>query len=397
MSQLALLGGNPVRQKPWARWPEFGEREQQALNEVLESGIWGGYHPKVAEFEQVFAQLHETQFGITAMNGTVTLETALHVLGIGPGDEVIVPSYTFIATATAVSRVGATPVFVDIDENSYNLDPALVEDTITERTRAIIPVHFAGHLADMDAFTALAEKHGLHLIEDAAHAHGSEWRGRKAGSFGVFGSFSFQQSKVLTAGEGGILISNDAERAEVARSFCNQGRSTGGAWYDHVRLGTNYRMTGWQAAILLAQLERLPQQLARRKANAAWLTEQLKQHELLLPPVIDERVTEHSYYLFMLRLNRERFPQLSREQVVKALQAEGMSCAPGYPYALYRHAMYQDTAHRLTPCPVSELACEEAFWLSSPMMLAEPSDLPDFLAAIEKVSANADALARYSV
>jgi dTDP-4-amino-4,6-dideoxygalactose transaminase len=288
-------------------------------------------------------------------------------------------------------------VFVDIDEDTYNLDPLLVAEAITERTRAIIPVHFAGQMADMDAFTALAEKHGLHIIEDAAHAHGSAWRGSKAGGFGAFGSFSFQSSKVLTAGEGGILITNDVALAEAARSFCNQGRSTGGAWYDHGRLGTNYRMTGWQAAILLAQLERLPQQLVRRKANAEWLTQQLKQQELLLPPVIDERVTEHSFYLFMLRLNREGFPQLKREQVVKALQAEGMSCAPGYPHPVYRNSMFNTTEHRVLSCAASERACEEVFWLSSPMMLAEPSDLPDFLAAIEKISANADELARFEV
>src|SRR5690349_778089 len=185
MARLALFGGEPIRQKPFARWPQFDEREKAALVEVLESGVWGGYNPRVAEFEQAFADFHETKYGVTAANGTVTLEAALLAAGIRPGDEVIVPPISFIATASAVLRVGAVPVFADIDEASSNLDPIRLSEALTERTRAVIPVHFAGHPADMDAIIEIAERRGLIVIEDSAHAHGATWRGRHVGSFGA--------------------------------------------------------------------------------------------------------------------------------------------------------------------------------------------------------------------
>ena len=227
MTRLAIFGGEPVRKEPFALWPQFDEREKAALIEVLESGVWGGYSPKVAEFEQAFADFHEAKYGVTAANGTVTLEAALNAAGIRAGDEVIVPPISFIATATAVLRVGAVPVFADIDESTYNLDPARAREAVTGRTRAIIPVHFAGQPADMDALIELAERRDLVVIEDCAHAHGATWRGRRVGGFGAFGSFSFQASKNMTGGEGGILITNDGELAEASRSVCNQGRRTG--------------------------------------------------------------------------------------------------------------------------------------------------------------------------
>ncbi len=190
-------------------WPISGARERELLEEVLTSDRWGGYHPIVARFEHEFAQFQHCRYGLSAMNGTVTLEMALETLAIGPGDEVIVPAISFISTATCVSRVGATPVFVDIERDTFNIDPERVRQAIGSKTRAIIPVHFGGPMADMDALLRISAENGLPLIEDAAHAHGSEWNGRRAGSLGVFGSFSFQNGKVMTAGEGGILLSND--------------------------------------------------------------------------------------------------------------------------------------------------------------------------------------------
>jgi len=394
MKKLAILGGEPVRQKPFACYPVFDERELSALKEVLESGVWGGYNPKVKEFEQAFADFHQARFGITAANGTVTLETALSAAGIDPGDEVVVPPISFIATATAVLRIGATPVFADIDEATYNLSPTRVSEAVTERTRAIIPVHFAGHPADMDALMSIAERHQMIIIEDCAHAHGATWKGKSIGSFGHFVSFSFQASKNLTAGEGGFLTTNDEELAEIARSICNQGRRTGGGWYEHVRLGTNYRLTGWQAAILLAQFSRLPEQIERRNENARFLNEQLSEMDLISTPFVDERVTCHSYYLYMIRLNLDRFPGITKDNFVKALTAEGIPCSAGYPHPLYKNQVFNDYKHIRNDCPEAERMCSNSFWLSHEILLSEQDNLNDIVSAIEKIVTGIDDLAQ---
>lgn len=385
MEKLAIMGGEPVRRQPFASYPIYDERELSALKEVLESGIWGGYNPKVAEFEHSFADYHQACFGITAANGTVTLETALAAAGIGAGDEVIVPPISFIATATAVLRVGATPVFADIDEDTYNLSPAKVSEAVTERTRAVIPVHFAGQPADMDALMDIAERHQLVVIEDCAHAHGASWKGKSIGSFGHFGSFSFQASKNLTAGEGGFLTTNDEELAEIARSICNQGRRTGGGWFEHVRLGTNNRLTGWQAAILLAQFSRLPEQIEIRNGNARFLNERLSGMDLISLPFVDERVTCHSYYLYMIRLNLDRFPGVTKDIFVKALTAEGIPCSAGYPYPLYKNQVFNDYKHVRNDCPEAERMCSNSFWLSHEIMLSKPDSLNDVASALEKI------------
>lgn len=392
MNQLAINGGEPVRRGPFARFPAFDEKELSALREVLESGVWGGYNPKVKEFEEAFTRFQGSSFGITAANGTVTLETALLACGVGKGDEVIVPPISFVATATAVLRVGAVPVFVDIQESTCNMDPQKTAAAVTERTRAIIPVHFGGQPADMDAFMSIAERHSLAVIEDCAHAHGATWNSRPVGSIGDFGSFSFQASKNLTAGEGGFLTTNNDELAELARSICNQGRRTGGAWYEHVRLGTNYRMTGWQAAILLTQLEKLPGQLERRAKNARFLNEQLSGIELISLPTVDERATRHSYYLYLIKLNLERFHGLTKKHFVEALAAEGIPCSEGYPHPLYANEVFDSYKHVRNDCSESERMCIDTFWLSHEVMLAEEESLNDVALAIEKIAAGIDDL-----
>src|SRR5579863_3609321 len=256
-------------------WPISGERERELLNEVLASDRWGGYHPIVARFEQEFAAFQQCRYGLSAMNGTVTLEMALEALGIGAGDEVIVPAISFISTATAVSRAGATPVFVDIEPDTFNIDPERFREAIGPKTRAVMPVHFGGPMANMDALLALSREHGIPLIEDAAHAHGSEWNGRRAGSLGVFGSFSFQNGKTMTAGEGGILLSNDEALIERAREILDIGRRKGEGWFFHYTVGSNYRITAFQSAVLIAQLERLPEQNCRRMRNVGAIREEL--------------------------------------------------------------------------------------------------------------------------
>jgi dTDP-4-amino-4,6-dideoxygalactose transaminase len=385
--KLAIAGGTPIRTTPFARWPVFDDREKAALNEVLESGVWGGYSPKVKEFEERFAKFQGTRYAVCASNGTVTLEAALQAAGVKPGDEVIVPPITFVATATAVMRVGAVPVFADIGRD-YNIDPKRIQEAISDRTRAVMVVHFAGRPADMDAISAIAQKHNLVVIEDAAHAHGAWWKDRPVGNFGDIASFSFQSSKNLSAGEGGILVGNNAELIEGARSIFNQGRVTGGGWYEHENLGTNQRLSGWQAAVLIPQLERLPEQLRHRAGNAKYLDERIQHLDFIEPLAGDPRVTRHSYYLYTIRLRLDRLDGISRNQFVKALSAEGIPGVGTYPHPLYENKVFQKYKNRRTECPEAERMCKDSFWVSHEIMLAEQKDLDDFLSALSKVAAN---------
>jgi dTDP-4-amino-4,6-dideoxygalactose transaminase len=392
MEKLALFGGEPVTTRKFAAFPVYDNREEEALIEVLRSRVWGGYSPKVAEFERAFADFHNSRFAISAANGTVTLETALLAAGIRPGDEVIVPPISFVATASAVLRIGAVPVFADVDADTSNIEPNRVRECLTERTRAMIPVHFAGQPADMDELTKIAAEHDLIVIEDCAHAHGALWRGKSVGSFGDFGSFSFQASKNLTAGEGGILTTNNERLAELGWSICNQGRRTDGEWYEHVRLGTNYRITGWQAAVLLVQLSRLDEQIETRQRNAKFLAEKLSGNDLIALPVVDERVTSHSYYLYLLRLNRDKRRGVTKQKFVDALTAEGIPCALGYPYPLFKNRLFEDNKYHKTNCPEAERMCEDTFWLSHEAMLAGVDELNDVVLAMEKILTNRDQL-----
>lgn len=392
MSQLALAGGLPVRTAPFAKWPIFGDDERRALLDVLESGEWGGYHPSVKQFEAAFAAFHQAPFAAVAANGTVTLEAALHAAGVGAGDEVIVPPITFVATAAAVLRVGAIPVFADVDA-ALNLSPEAVRAAITPKTRALMVVHFAGRPANMDALLEIAQQHQLTVIEDAAHAHGAQWRGRHVGTLGDIASFSFQHSKNLTAGEGGILIGNREDLIEGARSIFNQGRIPGGAWYQHENLGTNNRLTGWQAAVLLCQLARLPEQLERRARNAEWLNRELAALDFLEPLPADPRVTLHSHYLYVLRLRLDRLPGVTRDAFTAALAAEGIPGISSYPQPLYANNVFRKYECRITPCPEAERSCRDAFWVSHNVMLAETDELKDLVAALKKVAAHAGELA----
>ena len=392
--RLALLGGPPVLTEGPPAWPFFDESDRRALNEVLESRVWGGYHEKVGELERRFAAYHGAKYGIATANGTISLEIALIAAGLRPGDEVIMPPITFIASASSIARVGAVPVFVDIDPQTINLNPARVANTINKRTRAIMVVHFAGHPADLDSLTELCERHNLIMIEDCAHAHGAEWRGRRVGSFGHFGSFSFQASKNMTAGEGGILTTNDIELAERARSISNQGRRTGGAWYEHVALGTNARLTGFQAALLLNQLQRLPRQVTTRPERAARLSEGLEEIGGLTatPETLDERVTAHAYHLFSMRYKELAFGGVSRDRFVEALKAEGVPGMMGYPHPLYHNELFKQHPHVVTPCPEAEKYCQSSVWLPHNALLADQGWVDGVLAAVRKVRDSARAL-----
>ena len=275
---LALHGGKPIRSKSYPNWPDFDQSDEQALLDVLRSAKWGRHlGTQVDAFEAAFATYQGARFGVAVMNGSVALRIALLAAGIQAGDEVIVPAYTFIATASAVIEVNAIPVFCDIDPHTYCLSPADLERALTQRTRAIIPVHFAGQSAQMDVIMPLAEKHNLVVIEDAAHAHGAEFEGQRLGSIGDFGCFSFQASKNLTAGEGGIILTNEERYERLCRALHTCGRYPEGQWYEHFLPGGNYRLTEFQAALLLSQLARLENQTVRRNTNGLYLNERLSE------------------------------------------------------------------------------------------------------------------------
>jgi len=403
---LALMGGTAVRTRPFPSWPQSEKEERDSLLEVLDSRSWGGYSSKVTEFEEAFASLHQAKHGVCCSNGTVALEVALRAIGITCGDEVIVPPFTFVATATAVLLCHGCPVFVDIDPNSFCLSPAAVEAAITPRTRAIIAVHFAGHPADMDALSSIAEKHGVALVEDAAHAHGAVWSGKSVGTFGIAAAFSFQGFKLMTGGEGGIVLTNSSEVADNVWSYCNQGRRRGGTWYEHFTLGTNYRITGFQAAVLREQLKRLLGQIATRSDNVNYFRERLRFFPGIVLPDNDARVDRHPYYLLTLRYDSSLFGGVDRDVVIQALRAEGIPVQPTYPHPLYRNPLFQSsrppscrsgswqTAQHYESLHLDEAEriCRDGMWLEQNLFLGGHGDIDDVLEAFEKVKEFSPAL-----
>jgi len=398
--RLAIDGGIPVRDRPFPEWPVWGEEEEQALLKVLRSGKWGIGGETGAEFQRRFAEFQDAKFAIGVPNGTIALEVALRAAGVTYGDEVIVPPYTFVATASAVLTVGGIPVFADIDPDTYLLDARQVESLISDRTKAIIPVHIGGCPADMDAFRKLAKKYDVIVIEDACQAHGAAWRGRRVGAIGHLGAFSFQSSKNITAGEGGAVVGDDEELMEAVWSYHNVGRVRKGAWYRHDNLGGNARMTEWQAAILLAQMSRVESQMVVREKNAALLDEMLAEIPGIEPVKRDERVSTHAYHLYISRYSSDAFGGRSRDEFLKALNAEGIPCSSGY-VPLYRQGAVIKATEQLSAlvgtecvsleanverCPVAERVCsEESCWFSQSMLLGSEEDVADIAAAIRKI------------
>jgi dTDP-4-amino-4,6-dideoxygalactose transaminase len=423
MGKLALSGGSPVRSKPWPAWPFFDIGEETALLDVLRSGQWwhlsleegaetrtdAGGQPvsKVTEFEDAFAASQQALYGIACANGTAALEIALKSLGIGPGDEVLVPAYTFVATASAVLSINAVPIFVDIEEDTFNISIAGIRQAITSRTKAMIPVHFAGQAADMEAILKIASDKKLWIVEDAAHAHGAAWRGRGLGSLGDASTFSFQASKNMTAGEGGVILSNNRQLAARCRSYVWGGRDAGRPWYEHHRLGWNYRLTEFQAAILLCQLKRVEAQNRTRMKNAQYLSSRLSSIPGIHPLNISPDSTAHSHHIYIFRIYEEEFG-MKRQQFLAALKAEGILCSEGYVHPLYRNPMFlkQDFYPRKCPvscqhygipidysafgtlCPNAEKACREAVWLEHRQLLGGQEDMDDIVAAVEKIHEN---------
>ncbi len=395
------MGGNPVCDFAWPVWPIHDETEEHQLLKVLRSGEWW-YGEMVRRFEREFAAFQGAAYGVTCTNGTTAIEMGLRALGILAGDEVIVPPYSFIATASAAVTIGAIPVFADIDPQTLCLDPEDVARKISSRTRAIIPVHVAGRIADMERINELAESHNLTVLEDAAHAWGSQWEGRGAGTLGRCGTFSFQVSKNITAGEGGILVTDDEGLADLCRSFSHCGRTKGSAWYDHNNLGSNLRVTELQAAVLLAQLARLEGQVVRRQRSAALLDEALADIpgiQLLAPA---PRMTRRSYHMYIFRMDETELG-VTRDRFLEALVAEGVPASAGWYRPLYRNGVFAN-AHIGPPhgiqaplagrgvdysqvfCPVCEQVCHDAVWIPQNVLLANEPQILCLAEAIKKVA-----------
>ena len=407
MEKLAVLGGEPIRRHDFPKWPQYDHNERQALLDVLESEIWWrtpGTRTKA--FEEAFAAYHQAKHGIACTNGTAAIEIALAGLGIGLGDEVIIPDYTFVATASAVLLHGALPVLVDIDPATYNIDPARVEAAITPRTRAIMAVHIAGYPADMGALKTIAERYNLYLLEDCAHAHGAERDGRKVGTFGQAGAFSFQQSKLITAGVGGIILTNDDELEVQMRAVHDCGRMPGAWFYAHFVNGGNYRLSEWQGAILSQQLKRFEPQANTRSANAVYLNEQLVQIEGITPQAYDPTCIRHGHYGYIFTYDPASFSGLSTLQFIEAFEAEGIPTQASYPplhaLALFTSGEYRK---RLLPehaaeypdyqdadFPVTIFAFENTVWLEQRALLGAQADTADIVEAVRKIQKQAKSL-----
>ncbi len=424
MKTLALLGGAPMRDaktNPWPQWPVWDKKEEKALVEVLNSGVWSYNGSKEMEFDKDFAEFTGVKYAISAANGTVTLQMALEACAIGVGDEVILPGLTWQATAATIVDVNATPILVDVCPDTWCIDPKAIEKAITPRTKAIIPVHLYGSFADMDEILKIAKKHNLYVIEDCAHKHGGEWDGKKAGSIGDIGSFSFQLSKGLTAGEGGVVTTNNFELAERLDALRNCGRRPEGL-SEEVDKGAglysdqgnfyqsgNYRITEFQAAILVEALKRLPEQNANRDANGMYLNSLFNEMPGVKPMRRDEKETKEAYFNFAFRYNKDEFKGLPVEKFREALTAEiGISATASYEplnnCSLYvphtkpaRHKLNDTYWSEIDPSRFDLPVCDKVYYEESvcihhKVLMGTKADMDMVAASIKKIYDNAEAL-----
>jgi dTDP-4-amino-4,6-dideoxygalactose transaminase len=409
-STLAILGGQPLRSRPFPAWPVFDARERAQLEDVLTSSSWGGYpspNRKAAEFAAAFAEYHGARFAIPTTSGTSALEVALKALGIGAGDEVIVPAITFAATPYAAVACVARPVFADVSADNACIDPQSVKRLITRRTKAIIPVHYGASLADLDALADISRAHSIPIVEDCAHVPGARFRDRGVGTHGALGCFSFQSSKPMTAGEGGMITTNDPDLEQRCQSLINCGRRRPGDTFEGPLMGANYRMTEWQCGILLAQLARIPEQIEHKSRAAARIRESLSAIKGLTPVARDPRVTREVIYAFIFLVDESALG-LSRNRFVRALRGEGIPCGvandPVYRSALFprESAAYRKACElagasvdKITiDCPVAERLFEhEMVSIPHECLLGDDRDVDDIIAAAVKVASRATELA----
>ncbi len=396
MSKLALFGGKPIRSKPFLSWPRPTSVLSESVLNTLENENWGVGSEAISRFEKAFAAFQDAKYCISTNSGTAALWVALKAAGVKAGDEVIIPAYTFIATASAVLMANGIPVFVDIDERTLNLDPHLVEKAISEKTKAIMPVHIAGNPADLDSFIKIRNQFNIPIIEDAAQAHGSEWNGKKVGAIGLGGVFSFQTSKNMTAGEGGAIITNDRSFHEACFSYHNCGRVKGGGWYDHQHLGGNFRMNALTAALLQPQLQTIDTDMETRERNKKKLDIALKQINGIDLVQSYKQTNQSSHHLYILKYKKEKFHNIHRDIFFKAMQAEGIFTYAGYK-ALYKEPLFitdpkeypwlKDYDYREMYLPVTERICDdESVWLKQNHLLGNDQDTQDIVDAFVKVT-----------
>jgi dTDP-4-amino-4,6-dideoxygalactose transaminase len=417
--RLALNGGKPVRTKPFPSYPLIGDEEVNAVSEVVRSGklsmfdldFLGG--EKVRTFEDNFAQYHGVHYGISVNSGTAALHVALAALQVGPGDEVIVPPYTFTATASSVLMNNAVPIFVDVTPDTYNLNPEKIEDAISKRTRAIIPVHLFGHPAEMDAIMKIAKAHDLSVIEDCAQAPGAIYKDKKIGSIGDLAAFSFQRTKNMTTGEGGMITTDD----EVLTHRCRLVRNHGEAFsmgqkreYLANVLGWNYRMTEMEAAIGIEQLKKLDSFNDVRIRNSHYLTKKLSGIDGITP-AYEASYVKHVYSTYVLRYD-EKITGIPKQQFIKALVAEGIPIWNGYPHPLYENPIFKEKIvhgskgcpfscsfytgkvdYAGTRCPITEKLCNSVFGFSVIRPPSSLKDMDDIITAVKKILSHKDEFA----
>ena len=409
----AILGGTPVRTTPFPAWPVADGSEERALTEVVRSGQWfrvGARH--VDRFEAEYARLTGSPHCLATANGTSALILSLQALGVGAGDEVVLPPYTFVATVNAVLMLHALPVFVDTDRETMQIDARKVEAAITDRTRAIMPVHLGGNAADLDTILEVGRRRGIPVIEDACQAVLGEWKGRKLGTWGTTGCFSFQASKNLNSGEGGAILTGDPALLEALYELHNNSRGRGqrGVDFSYKGTGSNLRMTEFQGALLVAQMARLEEQAKRRDDNAAYLTALLKEIPGIAPARMHAGCTRNAYHIYMTRYDPAGFAGLPRAAFLKALRAEGVPVSPGYS-PLNREPFLEKTFatrgyQRLygkeelaawrarNACPENDRLCGEAVWMGQTTLLGTRTDMDQIAEAVRKIQDHAPRLAR---
>ena len=395
--KLAIENDQPIRKTEFPAWPQFDASEEEALTRALRQGQWWRVHGNEnLLFEKEFSEYHDCEHALTVNSGTVALEIALLAAGIGKGDEVIVPAFTFISTSMAVQKVGAIPVPVDVMPDTYCISPQAVCKHINEKTKAIIPVHMSGHFSDMETLCAIARDHNLIVIQDSAHAHGARGAGnRSSGDWGSMACFSFQNFKLMTAGEGGIILFPTKELREKAFLYSNCGRPLGDREYQHNVIGMNCRLPEFSAAVLRSQLMRLDQQTKIREANADILRMELVDVEEISLQQRTDLATVHPHYMFMFTLNdHKRSSQIDRSQFVECLIAEGIPAYRAYE-ALYRVPCFwlephpQGSVERFAKdCPVTEHIASKGIWIHHRALLGTADDAKDVAIAIRKVLRN---------
>lgn len=408
---LAIRGGTPVRSQPFPSWPIVKDNDEKNWSDVLHTGHWcrldGSY---AGRFEKAWAEMLGAKYCLATASGTTALLTCLNALDVGPGDEVLVPPYTFVATINVVFMQHALPVFVDTDRNTFQIDAGRLEAAITPRTKCILPVHLGGSPADLDKIMEVAKAHSLPVLEDACQAHLAEWKHRKVGTIGELGCFSFQASKNLNSGEGGAILTDNEDLIQSCLSFHNNGRGAGNYAFSYVRNGSNHRITEFQGALLLAQMSRLEAQAQRRMQNADYLIRQLREIPGITPARMYEGTTRNAYHLFMFRYESSQFAGLARNRFLKALEAEGIPCSSGYtplnkePFvehtlssrAFQKIYSPQELNHyqERNLCPENDRLCDEAVWFTQTMLLGTRPDMDQIAEAVRKIHKNAANLAR---